>query len=175
MRKHLLSVKHETRELELLKDLYLGSLDAVTKRGKNLAWLQFASRNPHGGYKFHSDTDAQWELLSQIVEAVARKYPAIRTGEITDTLSRLVNTTVLESLEEQQIKVKKTSLHLQTTLIHHAGHEIHIPRYPWIHGVEVLHAEKSLWKAHDNANNALLRVRKETQDEYTMFFLDYQK
>lgn len=168
-----MSAKHETKELELLRDLRLGSLEMVTKGGKNLSWLQFASKNANGGYEFYTDTDAQWEVLSKIVEVVARKHPAIRVGEITDVLSRLVNTTVLDSLEEQKIKVKSNSLHLHTTLIHHAGHEIHIPRYPWIHGVELSHAEKSLWKAYDHANDSPLRVRKETLGVYTMFFLEY--
>ena len=173
MNKQLLSVKHETKELVLLKDLHLTSLEVVTARGETLTWLQFASRDSGGGYRFHEGKDAQWDVLSHIVESVQKKHPTVRTGKITDVLSRLVNTTVYESMVDQKIKPKHTPQHLHTTLIHHTGHEIHIPRYPWIHGIELLHPGKSLWQAHDHANDSPLRVRKEALDEYTTFFLEY--
>jgi len=173
MNKQLLSVKHETKELELLKDLHLTSLEVVTARGEALTWLQFASRDSEGAYRFHNGKDVQWDVLSQIVDSVQQRHPSIRTGSITDLLSHLVNTTLYESMVDQKIKPKHTPHHIYTTLIHHTGHDIHIPRYPWIHEVELLHAEKSLWHAYDHASDSPLRVRKEAKDEYTTFFLEY--
>ncbi len=173
MNKQLLSVKHETKELELLRDLHVVSLEIVRTKGNDLSWLQFASKKDNGGYEFHQGKDTQWSVLTQIVEIVAKKHPTVHTGKMTDILSHLVNTTVFESMIDQKIKPKNAHQHLHTTLIHHTGHDIHIPRYPWIHGIELLHAGKSLWKAHDHSNDSPLRVRKEVLDEYTTFFLEY--
>lgn len=174
MKKQLLSVKHETKELELLKDLHLTSLEVVTARGELLAWLQFASKKDSGGYEFHNGKDMQWSALTQIVETVQKKYPSVRTGKITDVLSHLVNTTVYESMQDQKIKPKNMQKHLHTTLIHYTGHHVHIPRYPWIHGVELLRTEKSLWRAHDHASDTSLMVRKEEISGYTIFNLEYE-
>lgn len=174
MNKQLLSVKHETKELELLKDLHLTSLEVVTARGKALVWLQFASRNSDGGYRFHEGKDVQWDVLSQIVETVAKKHPTVHTGKITDILSHLVNTTVYESMKDQKIKPKSVHQHLHATLIYHTGHDIYIPRYPWIHGVELIHVETSLWQAHDHASDTPLIVHKEKFSGYTIFNLEYE-
>jgi hypothetical protein len=173
MQKQLLSVKHETKELGLLKDLHLTSLEVVAARCETLAWLQFASQNISGGYGFHEGKDVQWDVLSQIVTSVSKKHPSVRTGSITDMLSHLVNTSVYESMMDQKIRPKNAPQHLHTTLIHHTGHDIHIPRYPWIHGVELLLDGKSLWRAHDHASDMPLRVRKEVSGIYTTFYLEY--
>lgn len=176
MNTQLLVVKHETKELEILRDLCLSAQRITTSRGKNLAWLQFADYLELGGYRFRNDTESQWKTLEKIVYELSSMHPTMPTGKLTDILCHLVNTTISHTLHAQGKKPHPISAKtepyrddLHTTLIHFTSNAIYLPRHPWIKQKEKIHKTHPKWKAHDMELGEDIVVHKSQVDTYTHF------
>ncbi|MBI4008595.1 hypothetical protein HY357_00005 [Candidatus Roizmanbacteria bacterium] len=75
---------------DLEKDLFIVMKEVAQKNNKPLSWFRFAKKTKHG-YRFLANKEAQWKILEEIAKKAAKKYSQFNLGQITDTLSEIVN------------------------------------------------------------------------------------
>lgn len=83
------------------KDLLHIAKEMVRKRGRRLSDLRFAKRTPLG-YAFFREVVGEWNLLHEIVEEAAMKFPQYEFAVVVDIASELFNQDA-EDLEDLQM------------------------------------------------------------------------
>ena len=77
--------------LALRQDLLDKAAELTKAIDKDVRWLRYAKPTSQG-FRIYANRISQWQVLGEIVNAVAPKYPGLATGQVVDVLCDLVNT-----------------------------------------------------------------------------------
>lgn len=174
MKTQIVTIKALQKNTALFKDIYKAVFTEANKRHKPVSWFQFAkySRNK---YVFLANKNDRFDVLEQIAIDIAKRHKTYTTGEIVDVICDLVNNTVGNYLQQQNLTVKnkhtkRETKYINSLLIDQVNNSQLIPGYFWY--MPVSKKKNNSWKAKDLQTNKIFSVVCSRKGKYLYYFVN---
>lgn len=168
---NLFIVKEAKSKVQLSRDLALMVRNKSKLLKKPIAWFQFAKKDQER-WIFLEHKERQWEILNSIVSEVSSKYKDYTEGQISDILSELVNTQVINVIQEivsrdEISRTPKDTRYSHLFLIEITTSKYYVPRHPWLRFVSKRSAH--VWVVRDIIKKQKFTVYRTTSRDWWIY------